>query len=323
MDGLVGWWLCSLHGKQGIAPGNRLQEIKRRLEEQNSPESPESNEHFTFEEIDYDVPKCHDPGEDYAVPRELTSPDYDVPNANRLEGCGQSTSEQLQELENQFNNLPGNSSLNDEIPSKSSGIGTVLNNQTLSDDVYDVPTAFLEDDLPQEVYDVPQPTANKEETGFDKLAKLDNNTESSAGGMCNVPDQGVSRGTFEGELPSQAPEEPDIYAEIYDVPSTADHEKTKSFERQVNRANVSPNTNKNSIPQETSSVELSNHATHLSTGVSGDSNRQSTSSTDSAKLSSDDDYVDYQDIYGDGRVKDVSIYDVPVQVSINQSNNTY
>ena len=51
VDGLVGWWLCSLHGKQGIAPGNRLQEIKRRLEEQNSPDSQKPAEHFTFEEI--------------------------------------------------------------------------------------------------------------------------------------------------------------------------------------------------------------------------------------------------------------------------------
>ncbi|EDO49334.1 predicted protein, partial [Nematostella vectensis] len=24
IDGLFGWWLCSLHGRQGIAPGNRL-----------------------------------------------------------------------------------------------------------------------------------------------------------------------------------------------------------------------------------------------------------------------------------------------------------
>ena len=48
---------------------------------------------------------------------------------------------------------------------------------------------------------------------------------------------------------------------------------------------------------------------------SSDGKRQSTSSTDSAKLSSeDDDYVDYQDIYGDGRGKDVNVYDVPVQV---------
>ena len=29
VDGIVGWWLCLLHGKQGIAPGNRLQIISQ------------------------------------------------------------------------------------------------------------------------------------------------------------------------------------------------------------------------------------------------------------------------------------------------------
>ena len=52
MDGLIGWWLCSLHGRQGIAPGNRLQEIKRRQEAQTAPQTYESAECFSFEDIE-------------------------------------------------------------------------------------------------------------------------------------------------------------------------------------------------------------------------------------------------------------------------------
>jgi hypothetical protein len=45
--------------------------------------------------------------------------------------------------------------------------------------------------------------------------------------------------------------------------------------------------------------------------------RGSSSSSGSGKVSSeDDDYVDYQEIYGFGRGKPVNLYDVPVQVSI-------
>lgn len=300
VDGLVGWWLCSLHGKQGIAPGNRLQEIKRRLEEQNSPVSPKLGEHFTFEEIDYDVPKSCEPLEDYAVPRGLTSPDYDVPNSNKLDGHGQSTAEQIWNLEHHFNNLPGSSSFYSET-SKTSGT------EKLSDDVYDVPSGLVEDNFPQDVYDVPHHALNREETGVDNLTQLDNYSESG-----NVLDPGISRENFRIECPSHAPEEPDIYAEIYDVPPATDHEKTP--DRLVNGAGTSPSESTHSIPQENNiSAELTSCVTYLLSGVSGDSNRQSTSSSDSAKISSDDDYVDYQEIYGDGRVKDVSIYDVPVQ----------
>lgn len=301
VDGLVGWWLCSLHGKQGIAPGNRLQEIKRRLEEQNSPDSQKPAEHFTFEEIDYDIPKSCEPLEDYAVPRGITSPDYDVPNANKLDAHGHPTSKQIQQLEHQFNDLPGNSSFNNETTNKPSGI------ERLSDDVYDVPSALVEDDFPQDVYDVPQHALNREEIGIDKLTQLDNNSENS-----NVLDPGISRENFKIELPLHAPEEPGIYAEIYDVPSATDHEKAP--DRLVNGASTSPRGSMHSVPQENrSSAELTSRVSHLLSGVSGDSKRQSTSSSDSAKISSDDDYVDYQEIYGDGRVKDVSIYDVPVQ----------
>lgn len=81
IDGLYGWWLCSLHGRQGIAPGNRLSEITKESEPVAT--SP------TLEYADYAVPRPYEEnGEDYDVPRSVFSPqDYDFPKAdsNRFE----------------------------------------------------------------------------------------------------------------------------------------------------------------------------------------------------------------------------------------------
>ena len=315
VDGLIGWWLCSLHGKQGIAPGNRLQEIKRRLEGHTSPQTYKSTECFSFEDIDYDVPKSHEVGEDYAVPRGIASPDYDVPNANRPEEFVHSDKE-FQELEQQLSSLPGKNSLNDEVKSKQSGIENVLENQAKCGDMYDVPTAHLEDDVHPEVYDIPG-NADKEQSHVELFVNQttdlysDDNVSSSAVAMCNSPDQGVSKTESDSKQPLLGQEEPEIYAEIYDVPAAPnDHEREKDFERPSSQdTNVNRNSgqfNKLRNPQDLVAHTLV---------ISSDGKRQSTSSTDSAKLSSeDDDYVDYQDIYGDGRGKDVNVYDVPVQV---------
>ena len=315
MDGLIGWWLCSLHGKQGIAPGNRLQEIKRRLEGQTSPQTFKSTECFSFDDIDYDVPKSHEVGEDYAVPRGIASPDYDVPNANRPQGFVHSTKE-FEELEQQFSKLPGNNSLNDEVNSKQTGTENVLEDEATCDDMYDVPTVHLEDDVPSEVYDMPQYSVKEQshtELFSNQTMNLysDASVSSSAAAMCNSPDQVASKPENDSKQPLLVHEEPEIYAEIYDVPAAPnDQEREKVFERpswqdtNVNRNIVELNNPRN--PQDPVAHTLV---------ISSDGKRQSTSSTDSAKLSSeDDDYVDYQDIYGDGRGKDVNVYDVPVQV---------
>ncbi|XP_078365830.1 enhancer of filamentation 1-like isoform X2 [Oculina patagonica] len=315
VDGLIGWWLCSLHGKQGIAPGNRLQEIKRRLEGETSPRTSKSTECFSFEDIDYDVPRSHEVADDYAIPRGTTSPDYDVPNANRPEGFmhSSSISKELQEFQQQFNSLPGNTSLSNEINSKQSGIESVLGNQAISSvDVYDVPTALLEDDLSQDFYDMPRNAADKEQSRVELFTNqstdlsCENNMDSSA-------EQG-SRGESERKQPLPVHKEPDIYTEIYDVPLVpGDQEKERSLERPLQGGSLSFDTNMNSVPEE--NRNMPRHPGDVVTHVIGnDGKRQSTSSTDSAKLSSeDDDYVDYQEIYGDGRSKDINVYDVPVQ----------
>lgn len=313
VDGLIGWWLCSLHGRQGIAPGNRLQEIKRRIEGHTSPQTYKSNECFSFEDIDYDVPKSHVVGEDYAIPRGIASPDYDVPNMNRPE--------EFHELEQELSNLPGKISLTDEVSSMPYGIENILEDQATCDDVYDVPTAHFEDGIPPDVYDMPQ-NADKEQGHVELCANHTTDLHSDNKGtdgsnlpMCNSPDQRVSKPESGTKQPLLVHEEPEIYTEIYDVPAGPnDQEREKLFERplshdtNINRNSVGFNNLRN--PQDPVAHTLV---------ISSDGKRQSTSSTDSAKLSSeDDDYVDYQEIYGDGQGKDVNVYDVPVQVSVRE-----
>ena len=73
---MYGWWLCSLHGRQGIAPGNRLTEINKEPEPTKSPPN--------LEDLDYAVPRPYvENGEDYDIPRSVFSPqDYDFPKAD-------------------------------------------------------------------------------------------------------------------------------------------------------------------------------------------------------------------------------------------------
>lgn len=276
VDGLIGWWLCSLHGRQGIAPGNRLQQIKTRLDGQTSPET--SSAVFTFEDVDYDVPRAQEGVEDYAVPRGIRSPDYDVPNT-----CS-SPAEGYQYLGDPSDNAR-------------------LDSHTVSDEVYDVPTALLDDNFSQEIYDIP-PT---EQDGVESIEPA----------LSAIPCQGMLGEQIESTQLTGVPGEPDIYSEIYDVPLVSGDEdiKKENFER-VPKPDDVPQEKRNSAELHKARKPLSSHC---------NGKRQSSSSTDSTKVSSDDDdYVDYQDIYGDGREKDVSVYDVPVQVrdflSLDQVN---
>lgn len=328
VDGLIGWWLCSLHGRQGIAPGNRMQQIKRRLDEQTSPEAsksfPEtlnsSTEAFTFEDIDYDVPRPQE-GVDYAVPRGIRSPDYDVPNANNQEACGY----QLEQsgVSQKLCNLADNALLSDDINGKLLGIENALDSNAQCGEVYDVPATFLDDNIPQDIYDIPSKVAEEEQSGVATIIPPNHDAP--------TPSQEICGSENDNQKQSKVCHEPGIYSEIYDIPPVlGDEDNRASFERASKKVNVSLNINKNSVPQESgiSVAELDkarkpvNLEGHLS-ATSSNGKRQSSGSTDSAKLSSDDDdYVDYQDIYGDGREKEINVYDVPVQpISLDQGQN--
>ena len=297
VDGLIGWWLCSLHGKQGIAPGNRLQQIKRRSDEQTPPEaSSQSGEVFTFEDVDYDVPRTQEAGVDYAVPRGVTSPDYDVPNVSRPDG-----GENLGEVYD----LPENSMLRSEINAKQNGVENALDNYDQSAEVYDVPTSLLDDSFCQEIYDIPS-----KEKGDVESTDSNHNVESSICQMSPVQCQGSDHG--ESKQLSGVPGGPEVTPEIYDVLSASGDKDIKKdlFETTPTSTSVTTDI----LQENRSSAEL--HKAKMPVDVVSAEltvKRQSSSSTDSTKTD-DDDYVDYQDIYGDGKEKDVSLYDVPVQV---------
>ena len=309
VDGLIGWWLCSLHGKQGIAPGNRLQQIKQRSDGQSSPEAQlsKSSDVFTFEDIDYDVPKSQVAGGDYAVPRRVMSPDYDVPNASKPDSI---------EYPGEVYDLPDNSLLLGEISFQQFRNDNVVDHCNQTSEVYDVPSACVETKSPDEIYDIP----SKDQSDLDCHVP-NHKVEISTSPMPTVTSQEPSVRKTEGDnLPWLVTDQPDIYSEIYDVPITSGNEEVKrgSFESTPSSSLcVTPDL----VQEKKNSPEVCKTRKHLSTlsTASHDSKRQSSSSTDSTKVSSgDDDYVDYQDIYGDGRQRDVSVYDVPVRVGINK-----
>lgn len=299
VDGLIGWWLCSLHGRQGIAPGNRLQQIKRRSDEQTPPEaSSQSGEVFTFEDVDYDVPRTQEAVVDYAVPRGITSPDYDVPNVSRPDG-----SENLGDVYD----LPENSLLRGEINTKQCGVENALDNYDHSAEVYDVPTSLLDDSFCQEIYDIPS-----KEQGDVESTDSNHNVETSVRQISPIQCQGTLSDKGESKQLSGVPDEPEIYSEIYDVLSTSGDEDITNDQFETTPQSMSvtidkPQGNRNSAELHKAKMPVDVASTGLSV------KRQSSSSTDSTKTD-DDDYVDYQDIYGDGKEKDVSLYDVPVQV---------
>lgn len=313
VDGLIGWWLCSLHGKQGIAPGNRLQQIKQRFDGQSSPEAQlsKSSDVFTFEDIDYDVPKSQVAGGDYAVPRRVMSPDYDVPNASKPDSI---------EYPGEVYDLPDNSLLLGEINFQQFRNDNVVDHCNQTSEVYDVPSACVETKSPDEIYDIP----SKDQSDLDCHVR-NHKVDISTSPMSTVTSQEPLVRKTEGDnLPWLVTDQPDIYSEIYDVPITSGNEEVKrgSFESTPNLSLcVTPD-----LGQEKKySPEVCKIRKHLSTlsTASHDSKRQSSSSTDSTKVSSeDDDYVDYQDIYGDGRQRDVSVYDVPVRpISLDPGQN--
>ena len=85
---MVGWWLCSLGDKQGVAPGNRLQLISFDDENTEDPQdiydTPGQAYKEKYGDVDYDVPKTYPSSEyeDYAVPKSPYG-GYPAPDSQR------------------------------------------------------------------------------------------------------------------------------------------------------------------------------------------------------------------------------------------------
>ena len=323
VDGLIGWWLCSLHGRQGIAPGNRLQQIKRREEGE---DPAQSTEVFTFEDVDYDTPRSQEEGEDYAVPRTIMSPDYDIPTDNELldyavpkgfiedSGPVYLTGQESESDSQQLYDVP----ISDPLVNESE--------QKLADNV-----PFIEntkENLPEDIYDIPQHNTSEvqgvvvQQSNQGDFAPFDQ-TKEVVGELYDVPNKEASVREMCDQQPVVVKEDKELYSEIYDVPTQAEQDTRNSLERHLKGTPCSNNGSVNVQEQEKrSSRELAklrkpaNAVGHLSV-ASSNGKRESTSSADSVKVGSeDDDYVDYQEIYGDGKETDVNVYDVPVQVKI-------
>uniref|UniRef100_A0A8D0L8C8 Neural cell expressed, developmentally down-regulated 9 n=1 Tax=Sphenodon punctatus TaxID=8508 RepID=A0A8D0L8C8_SPHPU len=91
-EGLEGWWLCSLHGRQGIVPGNRVKLLIGPVQEspsnQDVPSSGSAHQAFNQQKI-YQVPNSYAVPQDavYQVPPSYTKQGiYQVPTGHSLQG---------------------------------------------------------------------------------------------------------------------------------------------------------------------------------------------------------------------------------------------
>uniref|UniRef100_A0A670XY89 SH3 domain-containing protein n=1 Tax=Pseudonaja textilis TaxID=8673 RepID=A0A670XY89_PSETE len=89
-EGLEGWWLCSLHGRQGIVPGNRVKLLVGPVQEspshQDLPNSGPATQSPNQQKV-YQVPNAHTSPRDpiYQVPPSyLNQGIYQVPTAHDI-----------------------------------------------------------------------------------------------------------------------------------------------------------------------------------------------------------------------------------------------
>uniref|UniRef100_A0A673LL05 Neural precursor cell expressed, developmentally down-regulated 9 n=1 Tax=Sinocyclocheilus rhinocerous TaxID=307959 RepID=A0A673LL05_9TELE len=95
--GLEGWWLCSLHGRQGIAPGNRLKLLIGPMFDGQTPASPsppqghslqQRESHLTPQGV-YQVPPSHQSPQGQGIYQIPPSKDvYQVPQRSALKADG-------------------------------------------------------------------------------------------------------------------------------------------------------------------------------------------------------------------------------------------
>lgn len=91
-EGLEGWWLCSLHGRQGIVPGNRVKLLVGPVQEspsnQDMPNSGSVHQPLNQQKL-YQVPSAHASPQDpvYQVPPSYVNQAiYQVPTGHGLQG---------------------------------------------------------------------------------------------------------------------------------------------------------------------------------------------------------------------------------------------
>uniref|UniRef100_A0A3B3ZRQ4 Breast cancer anti-estrogen resistance protein 1 n=1 Tax=Periophthalmus magnuspinnatus TaxID=409849 RepID=A0A3B3ZRQ4_9GOBI len=224
--GLEGWWLCSLHGRQGIAPGNRLKLLIGPMFEAPSPL--QSSSQSSLVQTLYQAPLQSPQQSVYQVPpRSALSVDNTPNKVVTPSRVGQS-----------YSFSPGQNlqDLYDVPPSRAQGVYDVPPGHMLSSpypgqsrspgqSVYDVPPSQLEPWGGQGVYDIPPPaqgvysvppcrtTSNHQEANYDfpqpmKSAKVE--------GVYDIPPPALTKPT---QISSQS---------VYDYPSPPSNPESSS-----------------------------------------------------------------------------------------------
>uniref|UniRef100_A0A8C5T529 Breast cancer anti-estrogen resistance protein 1 n=1 Tax=Malurus cyaneus samueli TaxID=2593467 RepID=A0A8C5T529_9PASS len=134
-EGLEGWWLCSLHGRQGIVPGNRVKlligaVVQDSPSSQDMPGSGLMNQPFSHQKI-YQVPSSHASARD---------PVYQVPPSHQNQGIYQ---------------IPtGHGLVGQDIYQVPPSMQRSIDGPALANKVHDT---ALRENLPEGVYDIPPP----------------------------------------------------------------------------------------------------------------------------------------------------------------------
>ncbi|CAL9690970.1 unnamed protein product [Knipowitschia caucasica] len=158
--GLEGWWLCSLHGRQGIAPGNRLKLLIGPMFQASAPPfpaSPHSTSGGSSAHTQASSPQSQAQGSAAAAlyqvpPRPLDNTPNKVVTPARVGqsySFGQSQSCDLYDVPpSRVYDVPPGHMLSSPYPAQSRSTGNSL---------YDVPPCQLEPPVREGVYDVPPP----------------------------------------------------------------------------------------------------------------------------------------------------------------------
>lgn len=181
VDGLVGWWLCLLHGRQGIVPGNRLKIIPPGELDQFEKESREKVFHETDTASDssgagnYDkLPGIrNDQGSTVTVPLSIKDM-FDIPYKNEKKNMASKdiyiAPKNYSSEADEIYDIPKNKSLVSEETYDVPRNSVILSEETydvpkgsnlVSEEIYDIPK---DDSMTEENYDVPKRRVISEET---------------------------------------------------------------------------------------------------------------------------------------------------------------
>ena len=231
------------------------------------------------EDLDYDVPRARWEGDDYDVPRGVSSPDYDVPKGLESPMDGNFCQDIY------------------DVPLKDAA-GVVSPTSILSPVDFEAPS--LQDPVTPQLPSSPP---------ISKTEAVETQEVYDVPGNLPMGDVMVSSGAGSNDIydiPTGPATSPENVTEATGTPALL---KQQPVDINHNKKNVD---RKSSGERHLSSASSNGGECGIENGK-----RQSTGSADSGKLSSeDDDYVDYQEIYGFGGDKQVNVYDVPVQVRV-------